>query len=107
MAPGCRALHDPQAERLFLLVRCACAELHLEAPGVGVTGRGDQVGLESSPTLGALTLATWATVTFVLSLKLVKSYVLVIATMCANPTFMLDPENSPSVPGFRSRGQGQ
>lgn len=53
------------------------------------------------------TVATRAIVTFVLSLKLVKSYVLVMARMCASPTFMLDCENSPGVPGPRARGQGQ
>lgn len=65
------------------------------------------MGLESPPLVSSLTVALRVTVTFVLSFKLVKSYVLVIAKLCASPTFMLDCENSCGVPGPRSRGQGQ
>lgn len=52
----------------------------------GVTCRGTQVGLDFHLRF-ITTVATWATETFVLSLKLVKSYDLGIAEMCASPTF--------------------
>lgn len=52
----------------------------------GMTCRGTQVGLDCHLRF-ITTVATWATETFVLSLKLVKSYDLGIAEMCASPTF--------------------
>lgn len=51
-------------------------------------------------------LSLLAQVTFVLSLKLVKSYVLVTAKMYASSTFVLECEDSCGVRGPRSRGQG-
>lgn len=101
------ALCAPEAACLCLPVRRVFVDLAREPPSVGVACRGVQVGLGLLPTDVSLMAATWATVTFVLSLKLVKSYILVMVKMCASPVFMLDCANSRGVPGPRCRGQGQ
>lgn len=82
------------------------AELSLGAPWAGVTCPWD-LGGAGIAAYGSIPVATWATVTFVLSLKLVESYVPMTANICASLTFKLDCESSCVVPGPRARGQGQ
>ena len=85
---------------------CVC-RTQLGSPYAGGTCCWDLGGAGLHCTDSSLTVAAWATVTFVLSLKLVKSWVLVIAKMCASPVFMLDYENIHGVLGPRFRGLGQ
>lgn len=63
------ALCAPEAACLCLPVRRVFVDLAREPPRVGVACRGVQVGLGSLPTDVSLMAATWATVTFVLSLS--------------------------------------
>lgn len=85
---------------------CVCWT-QLGSPCAGEACCWDLGGAGSPCTDSSLTVAAWAMVTFVLSLKLVKSWVLVIAKMCASPVFILNYENSHGVLGLRFRGLGQ